>query len=192
MKLDSWHNSSHHRQRNFSLKRSIICLAWHVHRLIAHCREWVFSDYTVFLLKSSVCYGAVLSLSAVSNSLQPHGSFCPQGFSRQEYWSGLPCPPPRDLPNPGIEPRSPSLHADSLPSEPPGKARIVFKALGPFHYLIFLSTRTLSSCFIEISSLDSSQTVSSKDKKDDIYIFTVFILGPIRLLGTKQEQLKNE
>ena len=43
------------------------------------------------------------------------------GFSRQEYWSGLPCPPPGDLPNPGIEPRSPALQADSLPSEPPGK-----------------------------------------------------------------------
>ena len=42
-------------------------------------------------------------------------------FSRQEYWSGLPCPPPGDLPNPGIEPRSPTLQADSLLSEPPGK-----------------------------------------------------------------------
>ena len=38
------------------------------------------------------------------------------GFSRQEYWSGLPCPPPGDLPNPGIEPTSPALKADSLPS----------------------------------------------------------------------------
>ena len=42
-------------------------------------------------------------------------------FSRQEYWRGLPCPPPGDLPDPGIKPRSPALHADSLPSEPPGK-----------------------------------------------------------------------
>ena len=42
-------------------------------------------------------------------------------FSRQEYWSGLPCPPPEDLPYPRIEPRSPALQADSLPSEPPGK-----------------------------------------------------------------------
>ena len=37
------------------------------------------------------------------------------GFHRQEYWSGLPCPPPGDLPNPGIEPVSPALQADSLP-----------------------------------------------------------------------------
>ena len=41
-------------------------------------------------------------------------------FSRQEYWSGLPFPSPGDLPDPGSEPRSPTLQADSLPSEPPG------------------------------------------------------------------------
>ena len=41
-------------------------------------------------------------------------------FSRQEYWSGLPFPSPRDLHNPGIEPGSPALQADTLPSEPPG------------------------------------------------------------------------
>ena len=43
------------------------------------------------------------------------------GFSRQEYWSGLPFPPPGDLPDPGIKPRSPTLQADVLTSEPPGK-----------------------------------------------------------------------
>ena len=69
---------------------------------------------------------AVLSRSVVSSPLQPHVLQparlpCPWGFSRQEYWSGLPCPPPGDLPNPGIEPRSPALQVDSLLSEPPGK-----------------------------------------------------------------------
>ena len=46
------------------------------------------------------------------------------GFSRQECWSGLPCPPPGDLPDPGIELtslRSPALQAGSLPLVPPGK-----------------------------------------------------------------------
>ena len=43
------------------------------------------------------------------------------GFSRQEYWSGLPFPSPGDLSDPGIEPRSAALQADALPSEPPGK-----------------------------------------------------------------------
>ena len=45
------------------------------------------------------------------------------GFSRQEYWSGLPFSSPGDLPDPGIEPRSPSLQADALPSEPPGNQK---------------------------------------------------------------------
>ena len=43
------------------------------------------------------------------------------GFSRREYWSGLPFPSPGDLPDPGIEPGSPTLEADTLTSEPPGK-----------------------------------------------------------------------
>ena len=43
------------------------------------------------------------------------------GFSRQEYWSGLPFSSPGDLPDPGIEPRSPALQADALTPEPPGK-----------------------------------------------------------------------
>ena len=43
------------------------------------------------------------------------------GFSRQEYWSGLPFPSPGNLPNPGIEPGSPALQADALSSEPPQK-----------------------------------------------------------------------
>ena len=43
------------------------------------------------------------------------------GFSRQEHWRGLPFPSPRDLPDPGIEPGSPALQTDTLPSEPPGK-----------------------------------------------------------------------
>ena len=45
------------------------------------------------------------------------------GFSRQDYWSELPCPPPGDLSNPGIKPRFPALQADSLSSEPPGKPK---------------------------------------------------------------------
>ena len=52
------------------------------------------------------------------------------GFSRQEYWSGLPFPspgdlPPEDLPNSGIEPGSPTLQVDALPSKPPGKPLIL-------------------------------------------------------------------
>ena len=49
------------------------------------------------------------------------------GFSRQDYWSGLPFPSPGDLPNPGIESMSPALQTGTLPSEPPGKPREVVK-----------------------------------------------------------------
>ena len=46
------------------------------------------------------------------------------GFSRQEYWSGLPFPSPGDLPDPGVEPRSPALQADSLSSELQGVPKL--------------------------------------------------------------------
>ena len=64
---------------------------------------------------------------------EAHQAPLSMGFSRQEYWSGLPCPPPGDLPKPGIEPRSPALQADSLLSEPLGKLlRILEWVVFPF------------------------------------------------------------
>ena len=51
------------------------------------------------------------------------------GFSRQEYWSGLPFPSPRDHPDLGIEFKSPTLQAEALTSEPPGKPPVIY--LGP-------------------------------------------------------------
>ena len=66
----------------------------------------------------------VLSRSVVSDSLRPHARLlCPWGFSRQEYWNGLPWPPPGNLPNLGIRSRSPALQADSFSSEPPWKPK---------------------------------------------------------------------
>ena len=66
-----------------------------------------------------------VSHSVMSDSVIPrtivHPSPLSMELSRQEYWSGLPHPSPGDLPNPGIDPRSPALQADSLPSETPGK-----------------------------------------------------------------------
>ena len=65
------------------------------------------------------------SRSVVSHSVSPwtiaHRAPPSMEFSRQEYWSGLPFPSPGGLPDPGIEPRSPALQANTLPSEPPGK-----------------------------------------------------------------------
>ena len=65
----------------------------------------------------------VKSLSRVQLFATPwtvaHQAPLSMGFSRQEYWSGLPFPSPGDLPHLGIEPRSPALQADALTSEPP-------------------------------------------------------------------------
>ena len=59
-------------------------------------------------------------------SHEPARLLCPLGFSRQEYWSGLPCPLAGDLPDPGIEPGTPALQADSLPTELSGKPLHIF------------------------------------------------------------------
>ena len=64
----------------------------------------LFSRVQLFVTPGTVAYQAPPSM----------------GFSRQECWSGLPFPSPGDLPDPGVEPRSPALQADALPFEPPG------------------------------------------------------------------------
>ena len=56
------------------------------------------------------------------------------GFSRQEYWSGLPFPSPGNLPDPGIKPESPAFRAESLPSEPPGKPIFCDARMFFFHF----------------------------------------------------------
>ena len=67
-----------------------------------------FSRVQLFATPWTVAYKAPLSME----------------FSRYEYWSGWPFSSPGDLPDPGIEPRSPALQADALLSEPPGKLRL--------------------------------------------------------------------
>ena len=72
----------------------------------------------LLILFNLFCFLCVLSRSVVSDSLRPYGLWpasllCLWGFSGQERWSGLPCPPPGDLPNLGIKPRSSELQADS-------------------------------------------------------------------------------
>ena len=70
----------------------------------------------------------ILISSQLRLTLQPHGWWpsrllCLWGFSRQEYWSGLPCPPPGESSQPRDWTQFPTLQADSLPSEPPGKSK---------------------------------------------------------------------
>ena len=76
---------------------------------------------------TSGCTQKVKSLSQVRLFAAPwtvvHQAPPSMEFSRQESWSGVSFPSPGDLPNPGMEPGSPTLQADTLPSEPPGKKR---------------------------------------------------------------------
>ena len=74
------------------------------------------------LMKVKVAQSSVVSDSSRSHGLGPPGLLCLWEFSRREYWSELPCSAPGDLPNPGIEPKSPTRQTDSLLSESPGKA----------------------------------------------------------------------
>ena len=91
--------------------------------------EFSFSRPTASFGKSCWLYLQSESESEVAQSCPTlcdpwtvaHQAPLSMGFSRQEYWSGLPFPSPGDLPDPGIEPRSPTLQADALTSAPPGK-----------------------------------------------------------------------
>ena len=75
----------------------------------------------------------LLSLSVVSDSAAPqtvaHQSPLPMEFPRQEYWSGLPFPSPKDLPYLGIEPASPTLVSEFLTAEPPQKPTMEYHSL---------------------------------------------------------------
>ena len=98
------------------------------------------------------------------------------GFSRQEYWSGLPFPSPGDLPDPGIEAGSPTLQADSSPSEPPGKTRSLRKLLHwigdtiqPSHSLLSLSSCPQS--FLALGSFPMSWLFISVAKVLELQLY---------------------
>ena len=105
-----------------------------------------YFQHLMILLSAS----AVLSHSVMSDSATPWTvacqTPCPWGFSRQEYWSGLPCPPPGDLLIPGIKPRSPTLLTDSLPSEPPGKLSACPTLIEKLQYPCKVQTFPLECC----------------------------------------------
>ena len=77
-------------------------------------------------LKSLSCVRLFVTPWTVAYQVPPS-----MGFSRQGYWSGLPFPPPGDLPSPGIKPGSPALQGDALPSEPPRKPISLMSVLPP-------------------------------------------------------------
>ena len=115
------HNKAKHNEVRYAYQddSTKICL-------LGYLRKWVSQvvhiNYTMEKLIYIFAWLCVLSHSVVNNSLQPHGLEAHQvplsmGFSRQEYRSGLPFLSPGDLPDPGTEPGSPTLQANSLPAQ---------------------------------------------------------------------------
>ena len=102
-------------------------LSKHAHTHTSDFQDFLKSCLTLPVQSYCLCCAQLLQscwLFAIPIDCSPPGSFV-HHFFWQEYWSGLPCSPPGDLPNPGIESRSPSLQADSLPTKPPGKPTIL-------------------------------------------------------------------
>ena len=99
-------------------------LKWCIHNDHNYIKLYLYNqqDWTNYKTGNLEC--CVLSHSVMSNPVAPWTVACQaalsMGFSRQEDWSGLPCPPPGDLPNPGIKHSSPKLQVYSLPAEPQG------------------------------------------------------------------------
>ena len=92
--------------------------------LASHSIGTVFPEWEISGVKAKcwphACQARVVKTKTLSNYCS-YQALRSMGFSRREYWSGLPFPSPGDLPNPGIEPGSPALQTDALPSEPLGK-----------------------------------------------------------------------
>ena len=116
------------------------------------------------------------------------------GFSRQEYWSGLPFPSPGDLPDPGIKPRSPASQVDALPFEPPGKpSRGVWNSL---HTPLAAQDFLCCSCWIS-SLLEQSRAGKVTHKStlhhliSDLIEDNTFYLKVVVLIsGIREEPLR--
>ena len=100
----------------------VSCVSCSGRWIFYHCATWEAPYYSITMVKSEseVAQSCLTLCDPMDHQAPPS-----MGFSRQEYWSGLPFPSPGDLPDPGIKPRSPALQADSLSSELPRKLFIL-------------------------------------------------------------------
>ena len=87
--------------------------------------EIYFKKFRLLRLHFYVCISCSLMLDTTTPRTVAHQAPQSMEFSKEEYWSELPCPPPRDITNPEMEPGSPALKVNSLPSEPPGKPTLL-------------------------------------------------------------------
>ena len=120
----------------------------------------------------------------MSDSLQTHGLITwSMEFSRPECWSGQPFPSPGDLPNPGIEPSSPTLQVDSLPAETPGKPKNTGVGSLSLHQQIFPTQESTGSSTLRVNSLLTE--LPGKPLKFFEQLLNCFLprMGTVRLQG---------
>ena len=113
------------------LNRCLLPCRWILYQL-NYQRNPVYAPYNTQTLVSEVKSLSPVRLFATLWTVA-HQAPPSMGFSRQEYWSGLPFPSPGDLPDPEVELRSPALQADALTSEPPGKQNLSKEERIPQH-----------------------------------------------------------
>ena len=94
-----------------------------------------------------------------------------RGFSRQEYWSGSPFPSPGDLPDPGIKPSSPTLEADALTSEPPGKPKTIYQ------------DKDNDYIYTQNDSISMGEGVSQKGNEDYCVVMDMFYILVVKLVN---------
>ena len=123
---------------NFSVTPHVILKnLYEMRSVITICVCQSFTCVRLFVTPQTVAYQAPLSMK----------------FPRQDYWSGLPCPSPGDLPDPCTEPGSPAQQADSLASEPPGKFIDVLTGDQKI-YVNYIHTKTLQPSFVQLESAE--------------------------------------
>ena len=136
-----------------STQASLLCMSRWLTHIYPSSEHQAHQLPTWHVWMSQVCtnWSEVKSLSRVQLSATPwkvtYQAPWSMGFSRQEYWSGLPFPSPGDLPNPGIEPGSPALQTEALPSEPLGKRTMYKLNLSKNQSPNFLISPLLDSSF---------------------------------------------
>ena len=130
-----------------------------------------------------------MSSSLRLHGLQPARLLCPWGLPRQEHWSGLPCPPPGDPPDPGIELGTPALQADSLPLSHQGSSNGLAKCQyftlvvgGLVERALRLESRGVRSLGSSHFSVSSLTSVSSS-----LYLPSINILVSVLSKGACSE-----
>ena len=119
---------------------------------------------TVGSVLCAQCVSHLVMSDSVTTWTVHHQAPLSMGFSRQQYWSGLSFPSPEDLPDPGIEPRSPALQTDTLLSESPGKSRLKLKPRLKFRLKLKKVGKTTRPFRCDLNQIPYDYTVEVRNR----------------------------